>query len=161
MEKRILFKTLRLIGAILLCQAAGIVGSLFTTPKIPGWYAGLNKPAFNPPSFLFAPVWISLFLLMGISLFLVMEKKTQATKLPAFILFGIQLVLNTLWSVVFFGAQSPQAAFFEILLLWLAILSVLLLFCRISRIAAVLFVPYLLWVSFAAVLNFAIWRLNP
>ena len=138
-------KILKFFGAVILCQMAGMVGSLFTAPKISGWYASLKKPVFAPPSPLFAPVWIALFFLMGISLFLIMEKTFKGQKLPAFIAFGVQLVLNVLWSALFFGAQAPAYAFFEILLLWVAILATLVLFFRISKLAGLLFLPYLLW----------------
>jgi tryptophan-rich sensory protein len=160
MKKRLWKKPLTLVGAVLLCQAAGVIGSLFTSPKIPGWYAGLKKPVFTPPSFVFAPVWVSLFLLMGASLYLIIEKKTGGSKRIAYIFFAAQLVLNSLWSALFFGAQSPQLAFFEILLLWVAILITAFSFSRISKAASILFIPYILWVAFAAILNFSIWRLN-
>jgi len=140
---------------------AGIIGSFFTTPAIPNWYATLAKPSFTPPDSVFAPVWTTLFLLMGISLFLIWQKWGYIdTMQQALILFGIQLLLNILWSVIFFGLHSPLAAFIEIIFLWISIALTIMVFFTISRIAGILLVPYILWVSFAAVLNFMIWRLN-
>ena len=152
---------LKLIAAIIVCQLAGIIGSLFTSPSIPGWYASLIKPSFNPPNWIFGPVWTTLYLLMGIALFLVWEKskKDKCAKI-AIIIFAIQLVLNTFWSILFFGMQSPAFAFGEIIILWAAIAATIFAFYRISVPAAALLIPYILWVSFAAVLNFFIWRLN-
>lgn len=154
-------RLVKLIAAILICQLAGIIGSIFTAPAISGWYATIEKPLFNPPNWLFAPVWTTLFLLMGLSLFLVWEKGLgeKKVKLAVFV-FGIQLVLNVLWSFFFFGLQSPFLAFIIILLLWLAILATMVLFYGISKKAGFLLVPYWLWVSFAAFLNYSIWVLN-
>ncbi len=150
-----------LLASIIICQMAGIIGSVFTTPAIPTWYASINKPSFNPPNWIFAPVWTTLFLLMGIALFLVWRKgfKRKDIKI-AFSVFIFQLVLNVLWSFLFFGLQSPFAAFIEIIFLLLAILITIILFFRIYWVAGVMLIPYILWVSFASVLNFAIWKLN-
>ena len=154
--------TIKLLLSLFICQAAGIVGSLFTTPAIPLWYAGLNKPSFTPPNGLFAPVWISLFFLMGISLFLLwIRGPMEAGFHAAMGVFLLQLVLNIAWSLIFFGLKRPFLAFIDILLLWFAILLCIILFFRISRIASLLFLPYLLWVGFASILNYSIWRLNP
>lgn len=153
---------LRLIGCIVICQAAGIIGSIFTAQSVATWYTTLHKPSFSPPNWLFAPVWITLYTMMGIALYLVW-RKSESTDIPSvvFILFAVQLVLNALWSFIFFGLRSPFWGFVEITMLWLAILAVILLFWKFSRYAALLLVPYLLWVSFAAILNFSLWRLNP
>jgi len=153
---------LRLIGCIAICQAAGIIGSVFTAQSVATWYTTLQKPSFSPPNWLFAPVWITLYTMMGIALYLVW-RKSESTDIPSvvFILFAVQLVLNALWSFIFFGLRSPFWGFVEITMLWLAILAVILLFWKFSRYAALLLVPYLLWVSFAAILNFSLWRLNP
>lgn len=146
---------------ILFSQAAGIIGSVFTSKAIPTWYAGLTKPGFNPPSWLFGPVWILLYALMGIASFLVFEKRAQfPLAKPALAVFFIHLGLNALWSILFFGLKNPGLAFFEIIVLWAAILVLIFLFYRIDRPAAYLLIPYLAWVSFALVLNFSIWRLN-
>ncbi len=140
---------------------AGIIGSVFTAPSIPTWYATLVRPEFSPPNWIFAPVWTTLFALMGIAAFLVWNKglKRQDIKI-ALSMFIIQLVLNTLWSILFFGMQNPGAALIEIVVLWLAILATILTFAKISRVAAWLLVPYIAWVSFAAYLNYSIWILN-
>ncbi len=152
---------LRLIVSIVICESAGIVGSLFTTPSIPTWYASLAKPSFNPPNWLFGPVWTILFLIMGISVFLVWNKGINRSDVKiALIIFAAQLLLNILWSVLFFGYHSPFAAFVAIICLWMTILVTIVIFYRISRVSAWLLIPYILWVSFAAVLNFFIWRLN-
>jgi len=152
---------LKLIVSLIICQLAGFVGSLFTTPSIPTWYASLEKPSFNPPNWVFSPVWISLFVLMGISLFLVWQKTLHYPGVSsALFWFGIQLFLNMLWSVLFFGLKSPFFAFVGIIFLWVAIFLTLVKSFKVSRLAGVLFVPYICWVSFAAVLNFSIWNLN-
>jgi len=152
----------RLVAAIILTNLAGIIGSLFTAPNIPGWYAGLVTPSLNPPSWVFAPVWTALFVLMGVSLFLLWREGTDRPPVRAALLvFGLQLVLNLLWSALFFGLQSPLLGLIEILVLWLAIVATILLAYRVSRPAAYLLVPYLVWVSFATYLTWAIWTLNP
>jgi len=151
----------KLIVSIIVCQLAGVIGSIFTTPKISTWYSGLVRPALNPPSWVFGPVWTTLFVLMGISAYLVWKEgvKERAVRVALWI-FLAQLVLNVLWSVLFFGLQSPMAAFIEIVVLWLMILISIIYFSRISRLAAWLLVPYILWVSFASYLNLMYWLLN-
>ena len=170
-------KAIKLIISVLICQGAGVIGSIFTAKAIPSWYAGLAKPGFTPPSWVFAPAWTALFLLMGISLYLVWEKKLAVRSLPpnsgekywnpiskkmwrgswkeenTIIIFFLQLGLNVLWSVLFFWLRAPDIAFVEIIILWFAILYTLVNFYRISKLAAYLLLPYLAWVSFAAVLN--------
>jgi len=150
----------KLVIAILVCQLAGLAGAIYTSGSLTTWYATLAKPLFNPPNWIFAPVWITLFLLMGISLWLVWQKEKKKNINTAFVFFSIQLVLNAMWSAFFFGMQNPLYALIDIALLWLAILATILSFWKISKPAAYLLVPYILWVSFAAVLNFYIWRLN-
>ena len=157
----LLRRIIKLVIALVICQLAGVIGSLFTAPAIGTWYAALEKPAFTPPNWIFSPVWISLYVLMGIAAFLVWNKGFSARGVkPALAFFGAQLVLNTLWSILFFGCRSPFLAFVEIVALWLAIAVTVATFYRVSKPAALLLVPYLLWVSFAAALNFAIFRLN-
>lgn len=154
-------KAVGIVVAIAICELAGIIGSLFTMPAVPGWYAGLVKPSFNPPSWVFAPVWTTLYAMMGLAAWLVYAKGWKRPEVrKALAVFGLQLVLNTLWSIVFFGAHRIFAAVAVILLLWAAILWTILLFRRISRPAAYLLVPYLLWVSFATVLTVSIYVLN-
>jgi benzodiazapine receptor len=143
------------------CQLAGVIGSLFTSPAIPDWYASLAKPGFTPPNAVFAPVWIGLYAFMGISAFLIWRKGWSDRQVRAGLaVFAAQLFLNALWSAVFFGLRSPLAGFLVIVLLWVLIALTVALFRRVSLPAAVLLLPYLLWVSYASVLNFSIWRLN-
>jgi len=154
-------RTAKLITSILICLFAGLVGSVFTMPAIPTWYAGLNKPSFSPPNWLFGPVWTTLYVLMGISFFLVWEKLKKNPKAKSALdIFVLQLVLNCLWSVIFFGLKAPLLALIEIILLWLVILITIINFFKISKTAGWLLVPYLAWVSFASFLNWTIWRLN-
>lgn len=154
-------KIFKLIGCIFICQLAGIIGSLFTVTSINSWYSNLNKPIFNPPSWVFGPVWTLLYLLMGISLYIILRKglKTRNQKRGVYI-FGVQLALNSLWSILFFGLKSPLLAFIEIIFLWIAIMLSIIYFYKLSKTAAYLLVPYILWVSFAAVLNFSFILLN-
>lgn len=153
--------TLRLIGCIGVCQLAGIVGAIFTAQSVRTWYTTLQKPAFSPPNWLFGPVWITLYTMMGIALYIVWQK-SETVSIPriAFIAFAVQLLLNALWSFLFFGLQSPLLGFVEISLLWVMIVVTMVLFWKVSVPAGLLLVPYLLWVSFATVLTFSIWRLN-
>jgi len=147
--------------SIVACLAAGAIGSIFTRSAISTWYATLEKPPFTPPNWLFAPVWTLLYILMGIAAFLVWRKGLENRGVRiALIVFLIQLVLNALWSVVFFGLESPLYGLIVISVLWIAILVTIIKFFRISRVASVLMWPYLLWVTFAAVLNSSIWLLN-
>lgn len=171
----------KLIISIGVSLSAGFVGSTFTMPAISsGWYASLAKPALNPPAWIFGPVWTTLYVLMGIALFLVWSsyapadaeamagKKASADKKEesgkskrlAYFAFGIQMVLNALWSLIFFGLHSPGGALLEMIFLWLAILATIIAFAKISKPAAWLLVPYILWVSFAGYLNYAIWTLK-
>ncbi len=151
---------LKLVASVILCQIAGFLGSLFTTPAISTWYRTLNKPFFTPPDWVFSPVWIGLFILMGISLFFVWRRPGHPQLRPALFLFFVQLILNVLWSVSFFGLQSPLLGLIDILLLWMAILFTTLSFFKVSKFAGVLLIPYLLWVGFAILLNFSLWLLN-
>lgn len=150
----------KLIVSIVICQLAGIIGAVFTTPAISGWYANLNKPSFNPPNWLFGPTWILLYLLMGISLYLIWNLKPTTETKKAIVFFAIQLVLNSLWSIIFFGLRLPSVAFLEILLLLGFIILTIIKFFPLSKTSAYLLVPYLLWVSFASLLNFYIVKLN-
>lgn len=148
----------KLIVSIVLCQMAGVIGSFFTISSVSSWYFELNKPSFNPPSWVFGPVWVTLYFLMGISLYLVWNK--SAKKTLAITIFGIQLFLNSLWPVLFFGLRNPFFALIEIILLWISILLSIIYFKKISKTAAYLLIPYLLWVSFAGILNFFLFYLN-
>lgn len=148
----------KLIVAIAIPQIAGGIGAIFTTPKIQTWYSGLNKPFFSPPNWVFAPVWSILFLLMGISLFLVWNKKKLSDKV--FNSFWIQLGLNVLWSVIFFGLENPGLALLEIVLLWIFIKKNINSFYKVNKRSGRLLVLYLVWVSFASLLNAAVWWIN-
>jgi tryptophan-rich sensory protein len=154
----------RLIIALVLPQLAGFLGSLATTQAISTWYVTLNRPSFAPPNWLFAPVWTLLFILMGIAFYLIWEKSVDQSqkklKDQAIKLFLIQLVFNTLWSIIFFGQQLLFVAFVEIIILWILILLTILKFKKIKPLSAYLMIPYLLWVSFASVLNLAFALLN-
>ncbi len=152
--------TISLIISVLICQSAGLIGSIFTGPAIPNWYANLNKPGFNPPSWVFAPAWLLLYTLMGIAAFLVWQKREEPLAKTALIIFAIHLIFNALWSVLFFGLKNPGLAFIEIIILFLLILTLIILFYKIDHCAAYLLIPYLLWVSFASILNYSIFRLN-
>jgi benzodiazapine receptor len=154
-------EVLKLVVSIVICQMAGFIGSLFTRSSVSTWYTTLNKASFNPPDSVFGPVWTTLYLLMGISLYLVWRRVSHWREVKtALVLFAIQLILNTLWSLLFFGLRFPLAGLVDILLLWAAILFTLFLFYRHSRAAGILLMPYILWVSFAVVLNASIWLLN-
>ncbi len=146
---------------LLIPQLFGLIGAYFTAPAISGWYSTLIKSPLNPPGWVFAPVWTILFLLMGVAAFLVWRRgwKNKRVKI-ALAIFGAQLVLNTLWSILFFGLRSPGAALVEIFFLWLAILATVITFYRVSKPASYLLLPYIVWVSFAVVLNYSIWNLN-
>lgn len=161
-NKDIIIDWKKLLISIFLCQLTGVMGALFTTPAIPVWYASLNKPSFVPPSWAFSVVWPLLYLLMGIALYMIWNKgyDVQGKKL-ALGIFGVQLFLNFLWSVLFFGLNSPFLGFVGIILLWSVILLNIWLFYNISKSAGLLLVPYLLWVSFATLLNYYILLLNP
>jgi len=154
---------LKLAASIAICEGAGIIGSFYTAPAIrDGWYGALPKPYLNPPSWIFAPVWTALFLLMGIAAFLVWNKNWNLKeKKLALGVFALQLILNSAWSAIFFGLKSPIAAFFELVLLWLAIAATIWIFAKISRPAAWLLVPYMLWVSFAGYLNLSLSGILP
>jgi tryptophan-rich sensory protein len=142
-------------------QLAGIIGSIFTTSEIANWYVFLNKPYFNPPNWLFGPVWITLYTLMGISLYLVWSKGYKEANIKRAVnIFLVHLVVNSLWSIIFFGLHYLGIAFIVIITLWLMILYLIKLFLGVNKTAAYLLTPYLLWVSFASLLNFSIWQLN-
>jgi len=141
---------------------AAILGSILTIPAIPTWYAGLRKPGLAPPNWVFAPVWTILYLLMGISFFFILNvgpERRQVRK-PV-VIFGVQLGLNILWSYLFFGMQSPLLGLIGIVALWMMIVLTIVSFFKVSKLAAMLLVPYLIWVSFASYLNYALLILNP
>jgi tryptophan-rich sensory protein len=147
-----------LCGWLLACFAAAAMGGLF----MPGeWYASLKKPSWNPPGWIFGPVWSALYAMMSVAAWLVWKRGGFVVQRRPLALFLAQLVLNAAWTPLFFGLHRPGAAFAEILLLWLAIAWTIAAFWRVHRVAAWLLAPYLAWVGFAAVLNGTLWRLNP
>ncbi len=148
---------LQLAATVGLCLLVGLVGSLVTMPNLPGWYAGLAKPTWTPPDWLFGPVWTTLYCLMGVAAWLVWRRVGWSRPLAWF---AVQLLLNAAWSWLFFGLHSPFAGLIDIVLLWAAIAATVLAFWRVSRLAAILMLPYWAWVSYAAALNFAIWQMN-
>lgn len=151
----------KLLTSVSLCFAVAFLGSLITLPSIPTWYAQLNKPFFSPPNWIFGPVWTILYLLMGLSLFLVWDKglKNKIAE-KAVKIFLVQLALNLAWSVVFFGFHLPWLAFAIIIALWIFIFMTIKYFSKISKSAAYLLLPYIVWVSFAAFLNLFITLIN-
>lgn len=153
--------TIRLLTSIIVCQLAGAIGFFYSAPAISGWYKLINKPSFTPPNWVFGPVWIILYLLMGISAYLIWKKglASKEARMGIFV-FAFQLFLSVFWSVLFFGIGNFMAAFIEILSLWVAIIATIMTFSKISKISAILLSPYVLWVSFASILNFFIWRMN-
>ncbi|MFH1971239.1 MAG: TspO/MBR family protein [Patescibacteria group bacterium] len=152
---------LKLTISIFLCQLAGIVGSFFTVSAIKDWYAFLLKPAFSPPNWIFGPVWVTLYTLMGISLFLIWKKGLNKKQVKnAFKLFLIHLVFNTAWSIIFFGMRNILGGFVEIIFMLVLIIIIIKKFYKIEKIAAYLLIPYLVWVTFATFLNFNILILN-
>lgn len=152
---------LKLTLSIVVCLLAGGIGTIFTSSAIPTWFSTLNKPFFNPPNYLFAPVWTILYILMGISVYLIWNKGFKTKKVrDAIYIFGIQLILNTIWSPVFFGAHNLFLAFVIIIGLWFYIVKTIRAFAKIDKFSSYLLYPYLFWVSFASILNFSIWFLN-
>ncbi len=151
----------KLIGSILLCEAAGIIGSVATAPQIGAWYQTLQKPAFTPPSWVFGPVWTTLYFLMGISLYMVLDEaaKGKEIRVPLYI-FSIQLILNVLWSFLFFGLQSPFLGLVGIGALWIAIVATIGVFYQVRPAASYLLLPYIAWVSLASLVNYSVWILN-
>jgi tryptophan-rich sensory protein len=177
-------KILKFTISVAICEMVGVIGSFFTFPAIGGWYSTLDRPTFTPPGSIIGAVWTVLFLLMGISLYLVWAKSWEV-KLPlrglalkawnrlsqklltgtwreenVMLIFAIQLALNVLWSFLFFALKSPGLAFFELLMLWFAILYTIVNFYRVSKPAGYLLIPYILWVTFAGYLNYVIWMMN-
>ena len=150
----------KLITSLTLPLAVGSIAGIFTTRAIPNWYATLNQPSFNPPNWLFGPVWTTLYILMGISLYMVWALPTGKERNIALLAFGVQLVLNFAWSFFFFYFKTIGFALIEVLVLWMSIVGMIVLFNKVKPIAAYMNIPYLLWVSFATILNAAYFNLN-
>jgi tryptophan-rich sensory protein len=155
------FNWVKLLLSVLFTVGIGSLGGIFTISEIPGWYAGLQKPSFNPPNWLFGPVWSMLYLLMGISFYLIWKQPVSTVRNVGLTLFVIQFILNFFWSIIFFNQHLIAAAFLEMVFMWIFILLTIIWFAKLSPTAAWLLVPYLCWVSFATVLTAAIWKLNP
>lgn len=162
MEQKPLSRTFKILVMIVTCVIVGTVSGLVTQESVTTWYPTINKPSFNPPNWIFAPVWTTLYVMMAIAAGLVWDKmETQReTVRKALTFFAIQLALNALWSFIFFGLHNPMLALIEIVLLWLMIYETFVQFNKVNKIAAYLFIPYILWVTFALVLNASIWWLN-
>lgn len=144
-----------------LCEGVGTLGSIISFPSLTTWYVGLRKPAFSPPNAIFGPVWTILFALMGVSAYLLWQSGFKKRKVKnALAIFATQLVLNFLWSYLFFGLRSPVLAFIEIIFLWTAIFATIVSSWHISKTASILLIPYLFWVTFALILTYAFARLN-
>ena len=159
-DRRPVASALGLAVSLALSLGAGLVGGLATASSVKSWYPSLAKPAWTPPDWLFGPVWTLLYLMMGLAAWLVWRQAEAGRARRPLLLYALQLLLNTCWSLLFFGLRSPGLALLEILLLWLAIAATLWAFARVRGWAAALLAPYLAWVSFAVALNFAIWRMN-
>lgn len=153
-------KGLKLLICILIPLLIGAISGYYTATSITTWYAALHKPSFNPPNYLFGPVWTALYILMGISLFIVLNKARAEEKNKIRIVFSIQLILNFLWSFLFFKFQQLGLALAEIILMWFSILYMIFVFYKTSKLAALMNIPYLLWVSFATLLTYSIYSLN-
>ncbi|MNK47219.1 TspO/MBR family protein [compost metagenome] len=162
MEKAHLPKTTKMLVMIVTCVVIGYISGLVTRESVTTWYPTLVKPVFNPPNWIFAPMWTTLYILMGIAAGLVWDKIEiqKETVKKGLLYFAIQLGLNALWSILFFGLQNPMLALIEIVLLWLMIYETFVQFNKVNKIAGYLFIPYILWVTFALVLNASIWWLN-
>lgn len=153
-------KIFHLLFFIIIANLAGIIGSFFTFDAIDAWYKDLIKPSFSPPDWVFAPVWFLLYILMGTASYLVWSSSKKHFTTVAFFFYGVQLFLNALWSVLFFGLQSPGLAFVEIIFLQAFIIVTAYLFFRVNKTASYLMLPYIFWVTFAGVLNYYILLLN-
>jgi translocator protein len=154
--KQILFLLLFLLA----CAVVAAIGAVFTATAMNGWYQSLKRPEWSPPDAVFGPVWTILYTFIGASAWLVWRARDWHVVRSALAVWGLQLCLNLLWTVLFFGLQSPGLAFGGVVVLWVAIAATIIVFWPVSRIAAVMLVPYLGWVSFAAALNYSIWMLN-
>jgi translocator protein len=154
-------KILKIILCIMIPLGIGGISGFFTASNIPTWYATLNKPWFSPPNYLFGPVWTSLYIMMGIALYLIIESNAnEPLKRKAYMYWGIQMILNFLWSIIFMHFHQIGLALIEIIAMWVMILMTILTFSKINKTAAYLLVPYISWVSFATILNFSIFMLN-
>ena len=146
--------------SLIIPLAIGFTGSFFTSGSVGTWYTTLNKPSFNPPNWIFAPVWTILFIMIGISFYIAWSKGFLTRKWIPISIYALNLLLNLLWSLLFFGLKTPLISFIEIIALWIVIVVNIIIFYKISKVSGILMIPYLLWVSFASVLNYSIYQLN-
>ena len=153
-------KYLKLALCITAPLIIGGISGISTAAGISDWYTNINKPSFNPPNFIFGPVWTMLYILMGISFYLILQSPFNIHKKKAIVFFCMQLILNFFWSIIFFNFHWLELAFIEIIMIWISILAMILVFYKINKAAAYLQIPYLLWVSFASILSGTIWILN-
>lgn len=154
-------RLLSLLGLIILCQGIGAAGALFTAEAVGSWYVEIKKPFFNPPAWVFGPVWTILYIMMAVACWMILNSpKKEPLRKSALILFFTQLFVNGIWSPLFFGLKNPALAFADIVVLWVLIGLTVRVFLRIHKTAGRLMIPYWFWVSFAAVLNFSLWQLN-
>ncbi len=153
-------KAIKLTLCILVPLLVGAISGYYTSTSITTWYVTLNKPSFNPPNYLFGPVWTTLYILMGISFYVILDKAEESIKPKLILIFCVQLILNFLWSFIFFKFQNLGLACVEIILMWLSILTMIIWFYKTSKVASLMNIPYLLWVSFASVLTVSIYTLN-
>ncbi|WP_437226836.1 TspO/MBR family protein [Planctomicrobium sp. SH661] len=153
-------RILGLVFFLAVCLGVGGLGAIATTPQIDGWYRTLQKPSWNPPAWVFGPVWTTLYILMAIAAWLVWMKSDSKTARLPLGLFSVQLAFNLAWSWIFFYLRQPGWAFLELVALWILIVATTISFSRFSKLAAVLMAPYVGWTTFAGVLNFTLWRLN-
>lgn len=150
---------MKLIISLILPQLSGLIGSYFTINAIPTWYTYLNKPSFSPPNWLFGPVWLTLYLMMGVALYLNWIKNTKQAKFNVR-LFFIHLFFNLIWTPVFFGLKDTLFALYIIIMIWIFIIAMIINFRKVNKVSSLLLIPYLLWVTFASFLNYFIWKLN-
>lgn len=153
-------KIITLLLCIVIPLAIGFVSGIISAAGVTDWYMNVQKPSFNPPSWVFGPVWTVLYILMGISIYLTLQQPASKLRNTALVLQTVQLSLNFWWSIIFFAMENPALALLEIILLWLSILVLIIVTWRVKRVAAYLLLPYLAWVNFAAILNASIWILN-
>ena len=152
----------KLVVSIIIVFVAGAIGTVYTLPEITGWYANLPKPSWTPPNWAFGPIWSTLYVLMGIALFLVWREGLERKEVKiAIIVFAFQLAINVIWSLVFFGGHNLFGGLVLVLILWIAILINIIVFYRISKAAGLILIPYLIWVSIASYLNYSVFILNP
>ena len=149
-----------LVVVVVVTFAAAGIGSVFTSGSVSEWYPSIEKPSWTPPGWLFGPVWTALYTLMAVAAWVIWRKEGWAGARAALVLYGVQLALNAAWSPLFFGLRMPGVAFAELVVLWMAVIATAVAFWKKSPLAGALLVPYVLWTTFAAALNLAIWRLN-